>query len=102
MNRLTGRLAGLVIFLTPLLASACEGCKSSAQSGGVPNAIGEAFGYSIYFMLAVPTLLMVGLVRMMIRHCRLLDEQHALVLAPAVVERSERDFGGMGGPIPAR
>ena len=65
----------------PSLVFACEGCKSSAQAGGAPNAIGEAFGLSIYFMLAVPTLIMFCLVRLMIRQCRALEQQHARVLA---------------------
>lgn len=90
----------------PSLVLACEGCKSSAQSGGSPNAIGEAFGVSIYFMLAVPALIMFGLIRLMIRQCRALDEQHARVLAPVSLERSARELGemgaAMGAAIPAR
>ena len=86
----------------PSMAFACEGCKSSAQIGGAPNAIGEAFGISIYFMLAVPTLLLIGLVRMMVRQCRALDEQHARVLAPVASGRPDRGLGGMGAAIPVR
>ena len=90
----------------PALAFACEGCKSSAQSGGSPNAIGEAFGISIYFMLAVPALIMFGLIRLMIRQCRALDEQHARVLARVAPERPARGLGEMGAAlgaaIPAR
>ncbi len=88
----------------PSVVFACEGCKSSAQSGGAPNAIGEAFGVSIYFMLGVLTLLITSLVRMIVRQCRALDAQHALVLAPVAVavEHPCDDLGGMGAAIPVR
>jgi hypothetical protein len=98
--------AGMALLLGwPSLVQACEGCKSSAQSGGAPNAIGQAFGLSIYFLLAVPTLLMFGLVRLMIRQCRALDEQHARVLAPAgsvARPRATHGLEGLGEPIPVR
>lgn len=102
MTRMAGRMTGVLIFLAPLLASACEGCKSSAQSGGAPNAIGEAFGLSIYFMLAVPTLIMIGMTRMIIRQCRALDRQHAQLLAPVASDHATDDLNGLGDAIAAR
>ena len=102
MVRLPGRLTALLIFLAPLVASACEGCKSTAQAGGSPNAIGEAFGWSIYFMLAVPALLMFGLVRLMIRQCRALQQQHAHLGEPAAPPRPAGEFEALGAAIAAR
>ena len=86
----------------PSLVMACEGCKSTAQSGGTPNAIGQAFGLSIYFMLAVPMVIVAILVRGIVRRCREMDQQHAHLFAPAVPAQAVETIEGLDGAIPVR
>ena len=59
MKTFLSRAAVIALGLLPALASACEGCKSSAiDDEGAPNAIGQGFGMSIYFLMGM--LLLVG------------------------------------------
>lgn len=66
------------LLLLPTALPACEGCKSSAQDGDNPNQIGEAFGYSIYFMLACPILIVSGMFWLGARQLRRLEQERAL------------------------
>jgi hypothetical protein len=89
----------------PSIIFACEGCKSSAQDGGAPNAIGQAFGLSIYFMLAVPMLIMAVMVRAIVRRCREMDQEHAhhfAPVSPVAPSREPENIAGLGTPIPVR
>jgi|SRR5476651_1705753 hypothetical protein len=86
----------------PSIAFACEGCKSTAQAGGTPNAIGQAFGLSIYFMLAVPMLIMIIMVRAIVLRCREMDQQHAHLFAPVAPARGSENIEGLGAAIPVR
>lgn len=72
------KLVALGWLLLPALVQACEGCKSSAQENGSPNAIGEAFGYSIYFMLLCPMVIVGGMVWIGVRQFRRLEQERAL------------------------
>ena len=86
----------------PSLVLACEGCKSTAQAGGTPNAIGEAFGLSIYFMLAVPMVIVAILVRGIVRRCREMDQQNAHLLAAAAPAQGPETIEGLDGAILVR
>jgi hypothetical protein len=67
-----------LLMAVPGLLLACEGCKSSAQDNGSPNAIGNAFGISIYFMLACPILLVGGMACLTVRQMRRIERERAL------------------------
>ncbi len=69
--------AALVAVTLPSLAAACEGCKSVSQDNGTPNAIGEAFGISIYFMIAFPMLLVLGMIILGVRQVRQIEAERA-------------------------
>lgn len=71
-------LPATLLLCLPALAQACEGCKSSAQMDGTPTAVGEAFGISIYFMLACPMLLVGGMFWVGLRQLRRLEAERAL------------------------
>ena len=86
----------------PSIASACEGCKSSAQDGGAPNAIGQAFGLSVYFMLAVPMIIVAILVRGIVRRCREMDREHAHLFAPVAEKPAPDRVEDLGDALPAR
>ena len=87
----------------PSIVSACEGCKTTAQAGGTPNAIGQAFGMSVYFMLAVPMVIVAILVRGIVVRCREMDREHAhLFAAQPAPARAAEDTEGLGAPIPVR
>lgn len=92
-----------VLTAWPSVVFACEGCKSSAQDGGAPNAIGQAFGLSIYFMLAVPMIIVALLVRGIVRRCREMDREHAHLFPPvAPVREADESAAGLGEAIPVR
>src|SRR5258707_868418 len=99
-RRLLTLSAMAVLMAWPSIVFACEGCKSSAENGGAPNAIGEAFGLSIYFMLAVPMLILAVMVRAIVRRCREMDREHAHLFAPVVPAREAETGEGLGAPIP--
>jgi hypothetical protein len=101
-RRLMTFVAMAVLMAWPSIIFACEGCKSSAEAGGAPNAIGEAFGLSIYFMLGVPMLIMAVMIRAIVIRCRELDQQHAHVFAPPAPARESGDIEGLGAALPAR
>ena len=93
----------VVLTAWPSVVFACEGCKTTAQEAGTPNQIGEAFGWSIYFMLAVPTIIVTILVRAIVRRCREMDQEHAhLFAAQAAPTRSAGNLDGLGAAIPVR
>ena len=96
-------IATMVLLMAwPSVVFACEGCKSSAQDGGTPNAIGQAFGLSIYFMLAVPMLILAVMVRAIVRRCQEMDREHAHLFAPVAPARKPETGEGLGAPIPVR
>ena len=55
MKIFLARVAVIALGLAPRLASACQGCKVSAEDGAdaAPNAIGVGFGMSIYFFMGM-------------------------------------------------
>lgn len=72
------RLLTIALLALPAAVQACEGCKSSAQDNGSPNAIGEAFGYSIYFMLLCPFVIIGTMIWLGARQLRRLEQERAL------------------------
>ncbi len=91
-----------VLMAWPSIVFACEGCKSSAQDAGAPNAIGQAFGLSIYFMLAVPMIIVAIMVRAIVRRCREMDLEHAHLFPPVAPVREPENIEGLGAAIPVR
>lgn len=77
-KKLIAAVFATALLLLPAALPACEGCKSSAQEGGKPNEVGQAFGYSIYFMLACPFMLVGGMVWVGARQLRRLEQERAL------------------------
>ncbi len=82
MKRSAVQVAGLAFLAMPQFLLACEGCKSSAEENGSPNAIGEAFGYSIYFMLTFLALVVGSMIVMMVRAARRIDQERAALSLP--------------------
>ena len=100
MRRWATLAATAVLLAWPSLVSACEGCKSSAQDDAGPNAIGQAFGLSVYFMLAVPMIIVAILVRGIVRRCRELDHEHAQQLAPVAPGGESNPPADPGAALP--
>ena len=101
-RRWTSNAAVAMSMAWPSLVFACEGCKSSAQDGEAPNAIGEAYGLSIYFMLAVVAMVVGLLVRGIVRRCREIDREHAHLFPPAAENPAPAGFEDLGDAVPVR
>jgi hypothetical protein len=89
MLRFLSLLAVLLMSYLPSLV-ACEGCKEPANVAGDSGVAGisASFSWSVLFMIGMVAFLLTGMVLMMIRSCKQLEEKRH----PAAKSRPA-DFG---------